>query len=113
MIKIVLLLRRRPDLSPEQFRQHWHELHAPLVRQLPGLRRLILNDVLPGADGAMPDLDGISEDWFDNLDDMQRAFASPEAQAVNEDVVNFLDMRRFQVLSVVEREVALPLNAAA
>jgi uncharacterized protein (TIGR02118 family) len=108
MIKIVLLLHRRPDLSVEDFRRHWHEVHRPLLERLPGLRRLVLNDVLPGPDGAPAPCDGIAEDWFDSVEAMQAAFASPEAQAVNADVVNFVDMSRFQVLTVVEHEVALP-----
>ena len=104
MIKIMLLLNRRSDLSVDEFRRHWHEVHRPLVEQLPGLRRLVLNDVLPGPDGAPPPYDGIAEDWFDSLEDLQAAFASPQAQRVNADTVNFLDMRRLQILSVAEHE---------
>jgi uncharacterized protein (TIGR02118 family) len=113
MIKIVLLLHRRPDLSVEDFRRHWHEVHRPLLERLPGLRRLVLNHVLPGPDGAAPPFDGIAEDWFDSVEDMQAAFASPEAQAVTADVVTFLDMSRFQILTVAEHEVPLPAPAAA
>src|SRR5438105_10872600 len=108
MIKIVLLLHRRPDLSVEDFRRHWHEVHRPLLERLPGLRRLVLNDVLPGPDGARAPVDGIAEDWFDSVEAMQAAFSSPEAQAVNSDATNFLDMSRFQVLAVAEHEAAVP-----
>ena len=48
MIKIMLLLHRRPDLSVEEFRRYWHTEHQALLVRLPGLRRLVLNDVLPG-----------------------------------------------------------------
>jgi uncharacterized protein (TIGR02118 family) len=113
MIKVVLLLHRRPDLSVDQFRRYWHETHRPLLERLPGLRRLVLNDVLAGPDGAQPGCDGISEDWFDSVEDMQAAFASPEAQAVTADVVHFLDLSRFQMLMVAEEEVALAVEAAA
>jgi len=44
---------------------------------------------------------------------MQAAFASPEAQAVSADVVNFLDLSRFQVLMVAEQEVPLAVEATA
>ena len=104
MVKIVLLLHRRSDLSVEEFRAHWHEVHRPLVEQLPGLRRLVLNDVLPGPDGAPMPCDGIAEDWFDSIEAMQASFASAQAHAVNADAMNFLDVTRLQVLSVVEHE---------
>jgi uncharacterized protein (TIGR02118 family) len=113
MVKIVLLLHRRADLSVDEFRQYWHETHRPLIERLPGLRRLVLNDVLPGPDGAEPTCDGISEDWFDSFEAMQAAFASAEAQAVTADVVNFLDLSRFQMLMVMEQEVALAAPASA
>src|SRR6266568_9080754 len=67
MIKIMLLLHRRPDLSVEEFRRHWHTEHQALLVSLPGLRRLVLNDVLPGLDGAPGPCDGIAEDWWTAL----------------------------------------------
>ena len=113
MVKIVLLLHRRADLSVDEFRQYWHETHRPLLERLPGLRRLVLNDVLPGPDGAPATCDGIAEDWFDSVEAMQTAFASPEAQAVTDDVANFLDLTRFQMLMVAEHEVPLAVEARA
>jgi EthD domain len=47
MVKVIVLLPRRADMSPEAFKQHLRETHLPLVTRLPGLRRLILNWVLP------------------------------------------------------------------
>jgi uncharacterized protein (TIGR02118 family) len=113
MVKVVLLLHRRADMTIDEFRRYWHDRHRHLVEQLPGLRRLVLNDVLPGPDGTMPVCDGIAEDWFDSVETMQAAFSSPEAQAVSADVVNFLDLSRFQLLMVTEQEVPLSLEAAA
>ena len=113
MVKIVLLLYRRPDLTVDYFRRYWHQTHRPLLERLPGLRRLVLNDVLPGPDGGAGACDGIAEDWFDSLEAMQAAFASPEAQAVSADVVNFLDLSRCQMLMVAEQEVPLAAEAAA
>jgi uncharacterized protein (TIGR02118 family) len=113
VVKIVLLLHRRADLSIDDFRRYWHDTHRPLLERLPGLRRLVLNDVLPGPDGAEPACDGIAEDWFDSLEAMQAAFASPEAEAVTADVVNFLDLSRFQMLMVAEQEISLAAPATA
>jgi len=113
MVKVVLFLHRRADLSIDEFRRYWHQTHRPLLERLPGLRRLVLNDVLAGPDGSEPVCDGIAEDWFDSVESMQAAFASPEAQAVTADVVNFLDLSRFQIVMLAEQEVPLGAPAAA
>jgi uncharacterized protein (TIGR02118 family) len=109
MVKAMLLLRRRPGTSHEEFRHYWHERHRPLLERLPGLQRLILNDVLPGVDGTQSDYDGIGEDWFESAAAMQAAFASPEGQAVGADAAVFLDVTRPQLLVVDEEQVPLPV----
>ena len=50
MVKVIVLLPRRTDMSPEAFGQHLRETHLPLVTKLPGLRRLVVNGEL-GASG--------------------------------------------------------------
>jgi uncharacterized protein (TIGR02118 family) len=112
MPKLIVVLHRRPGMSPDEFRRYWHEQHRPLLERLPGLRRLVLNDILPGTDGAPAACDGISEDWFDGPEAMQAAFASAEGQAVAADAANFLDLSRMQLLVVDEREVPLSATAA-
>ncbi len=111
MIKVLVALSRRPDLSVDQFRQHFHATHVDLLRQLPGLRRLVVNFALPGPDGE-PAYDGFGEDWFDDVGAMQRAFGSPAGQAVMADAANFLDLTRLKVVVVEENEVALTAGEA-
>ncbi len=105
MIKVVLLLARRGDLSSEEFRSYWREKHAPLLMQLPGLQRLVFNYAQPGMDGTAPEYDGISEDWFESAEAMQAAFGSSAGQAVFADAPNFLDMGRLRMFVVEEDEV--------
>ena len=95
MVKVIVLLPRRPDMSPEAFGQHLRETHLPLVTKLPGLRRLVVNWVLPDPNGSPLAHDAVSEDWFDDAAAMGAALASPEGQAVAADVPNFLDPSRF------------------
>jgi uncharacterized protein (TIGR02118 family) len=113
MVKVMLLLHRRPGMSHDEFRRHWHERHRPLLARLPGLRRLVLNDIVPGVDGTQPDCDGIGEDWFEGPAAMQAAFASPEGQAVAADAAAYLDLTRLQLLGVAEEEVPLPFAGQA
>jgi uncharacterized protein (TIGR02118 family) len=107
MLKAMVFLRRRDDLSAEGFERHLRETHTPLVARMPGLRRLVLNRVLPDPSGAPPVWDVVAEDWFDGAEAMQAALASPEGQAVNADAATFLDLSKLQFLVVEEAEVPL------
>ena len=113
MVKVILLLPRRADMSPEAFKQHMRETHLPLVTKLPGLRRLVLNWVLPDPNEPPPAYDAVSEDWFDDAAAMGAALASPEGQAVAADTPNFLDPSRLAFLVVEEEDVPLPTGSAA
>ena len=107
MIKVIVLLRRRDGMSQEEFARYVQDQHLPLVTKLPGLRRLVINRVLPDPNSPPPAYDAVAEDWFDDLAAMGAAFASPEGQAVIADAANFLDMTRLHVLAVEEEEVPL------
>jgi uncharacterized protein (TIGR02118 family) len=72
MFKAVILLTRKPEISPAQFRAWMLEEHAPLARALPGLRRLVFNIV----EMEDPAYDGISELWFDTREAFDAAYAT-------------------------------------
>ena len=107
MVKVILLLHRRPGMSREAFRRYWRETHAPLVLGLPGLRRLVLNYALPTGPNEVPACDGISEDWFESAEAMQAAFGSPAGRAVFADAPHFLDMGRLRMFVVEEEEITV------
>jgi uncharacterized protein (TIGR02118 family) len=113
MVKVIVLLPRRADMSPEAFKQHMRETSLPLVTKLPGLRRLVLNWVLPDPNEPPPAYDAVAEDWYDDAAAMGAALASPEAQAVAADMPNFLDPSRSAFLVVEEEDVPLPTGSAA
>jgi uncharacterized protein (TIGR02118 family) len=113
MVKVIVLLPRRADMSPEAFKQHLRETHLPLVTKLPGLRRSVLNWVLPDPNQPPPAYDAVGENWFDDAAAMGAALASPEGQAVAADMPNFLDASRSAFLVVEEGDVPLPTGSAA
>lgn len=113
MLKIVLLLHKRADLSQEAFQHHWRETHQPLITRLPGYLRSTVNYVLPNPDGSAPACDGIGETWFASAAAFQSAMASPEGQAVFADTPNFLDVAKMQLLVVHEEEISAPMPLAA
>ena len=113
MVKVIVLLPRRDGMNREEFARYTREQHLPLVTKLPGLRRLVVNHVLPDPNGPPPAFDAVAEDWFDDLGAMGAAFESPEGQAVLADASNFLDMTRLQVLAVEEEDISLSTGTAA
>lgn len=96
MIVRMGLLKRKPELTAEQFRTHWLEIHGPLGQNVPGIRRYVQHHVV--GDARHPDLppaaqsyDGIVEMWFDDEDAMHTALATPEAKAMFADGAEFIE----------------------
>jgi uncharacterized protein (TIGR02118 family) len=95
MIKSLSLLSRRPGITHEQFMKHWVEVHAPLARGVPGLRRYVQSHIVEARSRPdIPDLDveidGVAELWYDDRASMTRALASAEARALHADGALFI-----------------------
>lgn len=87
MIKRISLLQRKPELTHEEFVNHWFKIHGALARKVPGVRRYMQNHIREISSRAdIPDLDmeidGIAELWWDDADAMKVSIATPEAQAM-------------------------------
>ena len=81
MIRRVSFIRRRADLTREQFLAHWCGRHAQIVRQLPGLRGLRFTRIERCAPVEL-EWDGLGETWFDTIVDSDRAFATEPFKAL-------------------------------
>lgn len=117
MFKVVALLKRKPGLSLEEFKNYYETRHAPLMTrmQLPeliGYRRNFV-DVEGGifSDGERPWFDVITELRFADRAAYERCMkrnAEPEPTRLrNEDESNFLDQSRVHFFFVEEAETAL------
>lgn len=69
MIKLYAMLSRRPDLSHEQFSEHWRTVHRALAVKIRRTRRYAqshgLGEGLPGL--RTQPWDGVAEVWLDDL----------------------------------------------
>lgn len=66
MIKIMLLVSRKDGVSPEEFRDHYETIHAPLAaNHLPYLARYVRNYAVDRFGGDI-DCDCVTEFWFDH-----------------------------------------------
>jgi uncharacterized protein (TIGR02118 family) len=96
LLKRVSMLKRRPELSEEDFRREWI-VHRDLVRAMPGVRGYRQNVVVarerikgqPCGYEALP-IDGIVELWFENPARLEAAFGSPAGRATMQHAKTFL-----------------------
>jgi uncharacterized protein (TIGR02118 family) len=108
VVKYVYVAMRAQAMSEAAFHDYWLNVHGPMVKGLAaafGARRYVqshtmattLNDGMWQSRGMLPPADGIAEMWWDSLEAMQAAFATPEGQEASrlagEDEARFLDSR--------------------
>ena len=74
--------------DPEAFDAYYHGTHIPLVRKMPGLRRVTTGKAQP-VDPRTPAPYLITEMDWDSAEEMGASFASPEGRATAADVPNF------------------------
>ena len=74
MIRRFSLVRKRPELSREEFLERWTGEHVEIAKRLPGLRGYGIHIL----QGETPPYDGIAITTFDSREDAERAFAVPE-----------------------------------
>ena len=107
MFKVISMLKRNPALTPEQFRKHYEEVHAPLAKKtFPFIRKYVRNYVKPfPSAGKEPRFDCITEQWFDDkaaFKKMTEIYATEAGRPVREDEKEVFDMSKLELLFVEE-----------
>lgn len=98
LIKRMSILTRRPDISPQRFRDEWIGFHAEAVGKFPNLMGYTQNLVIEriGSDLTKPathdqiPVDGIVELWFRTVEDIRAAFASSAAGRSQRHALDFI-----------------------
>lgn len=108
-MKLVGLIRKRAELSADEFAAHWLGTHAELARRLPGLRRYTVNIIdrerFPNAA-----YDGFSELWFDSAEALDAALSSSIGAEIAADIPKF--MAELVRVIVDEHQIIEPPPAA-
>jgi uncharacterized protein (TIGR02118 family) len=86
MIKLIALYRKPAD--EPAFDKHYNEVHTPLVKKYPGLRRLEITRVT-GAPIGDAKFHLMAEMYWDDKSAMDSALSSPEGKAVIKDLLSF------------------------
>jgi uncharacterized protein (TIGR02118 family) len=111
MIGAISLMRRRDDIDPARFRQHWLDIHGKLVCRMPGLRSYAQSHVIAAltpAARAMA-IDGFAELAFDSVAARAAAYGSAELAACDRDSPGFIgSVSRL----ITEAEIVIPRPVA-
>ena len=121
--KLVFCVRKRPELSNEEFQTYWLERHGPLVRsffesgRFPGMLRYVQShtvfgepsDRLQASRGSGPAYEGVTEVWFDTSRqggaDGVRAASAEAGKTLFEDESKFIDFAGSSVFMTVEHTI--------
>ena len=105
MITMIVFVRRKAGLTPEEFSDYWLRQHGPLVMGVPDfmrhVRKYVQHHPAPPEAGCISpfgdtrDYDGVGEIWFDSRAAMEAAFAEPSyLELIRPDEEKFFDAFR-------------------
>ncbi|KIW79151.1 hypothetical protein Z517_05763 [Fonsecaea pedrosoi CBS 271.37] len=120
MIKLVYVIERRPDMPEKAFYDYWLNKHGPLVRRHAKAIRakkyvqshLIetpINEALRSARNMLGPVAGITEVWWDSVEDFQAGLSTPDGQAaaaeLSADEDKFIDVKKSRVFMTKEHVI--------
>jgi uncharacterized protein (TIGR02118 family) len=95
------MLRRLPELSPDDFRTHWLNTHLPMVRALPGVVA-IRKGTVQAASAPELDYDAITEiAWADEAA-FTGALASEAGQRAVADIESITESHHHYIFERIE-----------
>lgn len=106
-VKLIFQLKRKSGWSLADGRKYWIEVHGPIVKQLPGLRRYVQSHLVDAAyNYAEPKWDGVAQLWVDDAAAMQTLLDSKEfKEGAWPDGEKFLDLSIARSLVAQEHRV--------
>ncbi len=86
MIKLTALYRKPEDV--EGFEKHYFGVHIPLIKQIPGLKKIEITRIT-GAPMGEARYHLMAEMYYDSMEEMNAANASAEGRAAVRDLMGF------------------------
>jgi uncharacterized protein (TIGR02118 family) len=120
MIKLVYCIRKSSDVSADEFYKYWLEKHGPLVKKLTkdirAVKYVQSHTIAPEMNAMFRETreyeapyDGITEVWWNSLEDMQAGYATKAGaaagQALAEDEAKFIDFKQSAVFMTEEHDI--------
>ncbi|WP_185234711.1 EthD domain-containing protein [Teredinibacter franksiae] len=119
MIKLIMCLKRREDISREEFQSYWRDKHGPFFMEnahVMGSKKYVqshtlsspLNDGMRASRGMQDAYDGVAEVWFESEEQLMAAMGSSEMAELGPKLVadenNFIDHSKSSAFIVEEVE---------
>jgi uncharacterized protein (TIGR02118 family) len=103
-LKTIDLVNRKAGMAVDEFQNYWRETHGPLCQAATAMRRYVQNHTRRAIydSGRTPPFDGAAMAWFDSMDALRAAAATPEFARLRADVENFIDRARSPSLLTAE-----------
>jgi len=86
MVKVIALYKKPENI--EQFDRHYYDIHVPLVKKMPGLKKFEVDSVVSSPGGESP-YHLVANLYFDNHESLKNANSSEEGKTAAKDVNNF------------------------
>lgn len=106
-----LALYEKPA-DPAAFDRHYREIHIPLARRLPGLRRYAVGRDIAAIRGGAPYYLVAELDWA-TADELRAAFASPAGRATAADAARLQELAEVRSMILTVDDLAMPGGAGS
>ncbi|GAB7044710.1 MULTISPECIES: EthD domain-containing protein [Catenuloplanes] len=108
-VKLIRLVKRKEGVSLAAFRELSLGKHVELVQAVPGLRGYLQGHTRDGAYGiGEAVLDAAYQLWFDDLESLDAALASPEFREAEDELLTFVEPRYVHQLATREHWIIGP-----
>ncbi|MCB1668183.1 MAG: EthD domain-containing protein [Porticoccaceae bacterium] len=120
MIKMVVDVWKKPEMTDEQFKRRWLVEHGTLVKEharAMGFVKYIQSHKIPSPEieafaaerGWQRPADGLTEVWWESMDAMQAAMSSSEGQKASailqQDEEQFIDVKKISAYLAEEKVI--------
>jgi len=114
MVKMIAMVKKKDDLSVQEFAEYWYQKHAQLaLKILPqsvtaGWKKYLQNYALNINGEAHAPYDGIAEIYFSDLPAFRKWndwYFSDQGKVLRDDEINFMDPSQTVVIIVEEKVV--------
>src|ERR1700722_5180424 len=100
MVKVIALYRKPADAK--DFDDQYFNTHLPLANKLPGLKKLEVARVT-GTPAGESEYHLMAELYFDSMEDLKNAMASPEGKASTKNLMSFAKDVTYVMFADVEK----------
>jgi uncharacterized protein (TIGR02118 family) len=105
LIKAVIFIKRRKDLTREQFKEYWLTRHVELEKEnveKNWVRKIVASFAIEDESLPEPPFDGMVELYFDSVEDMRKDVQGAQREIMYADEENFCDHSEEQVVVITQ-----------